>query len=345
MKIPSIGAPLRPARLPVLLAAGILWACGVAAQPEGGSGPSFAIERFEVEGNTLLAPRELQALLAQHTGPRRAFADIRRVVQALEQAYRDRGWSAVVVQLPEQELDGGVVRVRVIEPRIGRVVVQGNERFSSENIRASLPGLREGETPNLRAISASLKVANTNPAKQTTLGLQGGDSETVVDANVRVAEDKPWRVGLNADNTGSTATGRTRIALLAQHANLWGRDHVGSLQYTTSLEEPSRVSVYGAGYHVPLYALGDSLDFFASHSNVDSGTIAAGVLNLQVSGKGSTAGARYNHTLPQWGNLSSTLVLGADWRAYRSSVDLAGIPLGNDITVHPLSLSYTGQLA
>lgn len=338
---------MRRARLSGLLAAGVLSVSGLAAQQvqTAPAGPSFAIARFQVEGNTLLPAGQVETLLAPYTGPARRFTDVRRAVEALQQAYGKRGYSAVVVQLPEQELDAGVVRMQVIEPRIGQVDIQGNRLFSGANIRASLPGLREGVMPNLGEISASLKVANTSPAKQTTLELQGGASPDIVDATVRVVEDKPWRVGLTADNTGTAQTGRTRLGLLAQHANLWDRDHVASLQYTTSLEKPSTMSVYGVGYHVPLYALGDSMDFFASHSNVDSGTITAGVLNLQVSGKGSVAGARYNHTLPQWGDLVSTLVFGADWRAYRSNVDLSGIQLGNDVTVHPLSLSYAGQLA
>jgi hemolysin activation/secretion protein len=344
MKIPKTGAgPLR-ARMLCIAALGALAASSVGAQSPA-AGPVFAISRYDVEGNSLLPAAQVQSVLAPFAGPGRGFGDVRRAVQALQQAYRDRGYNVVVVQLPEQELDQGVVKVRVIEQRIGRVQVQGNQQFTTDNIRASLPGLREGTTPNIGDISASLKVANTNPAKQTTLDLQSGAAPGTVDATVRVTESRPWRFGLTADNTGSAETGRTRLGLLAQNANLWGLDHVASLQYTTSLEQPSRVSVWGAGYHVPLYALGDSMDFFASHSNVDSGAVTAGVLNLLVSGKGSVAGARYNHTLPQWGELASTLIAGADWRAYKNNVDLAGVQLGNDVTVHPLSLAYSGQLA
>lgn len=314
------------------------------AQDAAATGPRFAITAYQVEGNTLLPSAEIDRLLTPYTGPARAFSDVRLAVDALQQAYRRAGIQVVVVQLPEQELTQGVVRVRVVEPRIGRVRLEGNRQFSIANIRNSLPGLREGVTPNIRDISASLKVANTNPAKQTTLSLQGTDQPDVIDALVRVAEDKPWRIGLNADNTGNRETGRTRLGLLYQHANLWGLDHVGSLQYTTSAEHPSKVSVFGAGYHVPLYRLGDSLDFFASHSNVDSGQVTAGVLNLQVSGKGSVYGARYNHTLAQRGDYSSSLSFGVDLRAYRNNVDLEGFQLGSDVTVHPLSVAYAGQL-
>jgi hemolysin activation/secretion protein len=62
---------------------------------------------------------------------------------------------------------------------------------------------------------------------------------------------------LNVDNTGAAQTGKTHVGVVLQHANLWGLDHVASLQYTSSLEKPDKVGVYGAGYHLPLYALGD----------------------------------------------------------------------------------------
>jgi hemolysin activation/secretion protein len=343
MKISPSGTLPRRARAFGLAVAGTLLASTVLAQAAG-SGPSFAVTRYVVEGNSLLPAGQVESLLAPFAGPSRSFADVRRAAEALQDAYRRRGFNLVLVQLPEQELDQGVIRLRIVEPRIGRVQVEGNSAFSTGNVRSSLPGLQEGSAPNMRDVSASLKVANTNPAKQTTLELQSGAEPGVVDATVRVAEDKPWRIGLTADNTGTPETGRTRLGFLYQHANLWGLDHVASVQYTTSAEHPSKVSAYGAGYHVPLYRLGDSMDFFASYSNVDSGAITAGVLDLQVSGKGSVAGARYNHTLPSWGDLSSTLTFGIDWRAYKNDVALQGFQLGSDITVRPLSLAWSGQL-
>lgn len=346
MKKAKNGARLSRTRAFCVFAA--LTATGLAAQAAdevASSGPRFAISRFAVDGNSLLPSAEVDGVLTPFAGPQRSFGDVRRAVEALQQAYLQRGYSVVLVQLPEQELAQGVVRLKVIEPRIGSTRVEGNQLFSTGNIRASLPALREGVTPNIRDISASLKVANTNPAKQVTLALQTADQPDTVDAVVSVTEDrKPWRIGLNADNSGNTETGRTRLGVLFQNANLWDLDHVMTLQYTTSAEKPSNVSVYGVGYHVPLYALGDSMDFFASHSNVDSGTLTAGVLNLQVSGQGKVFGARYNHSLPQWGDLVSTLIYGADWRAYVNTIDVAGFKLGDEITVHPLSLSYAGQL-
>jgi hemolysin activation/secretion protein len=300
----------------------------------------FDISRYEVEGNSLLPPEEIRKLLAPHAGARRSLADVKRAMAALQEAYRQRGFTLVQIGLPEQELDAGVVRLRVIESRIGTVRVEGNQNFDEGNIRASVPGLRPGETPDLSRISASLRTANENPKKNTRLGLQRNEQTDAVDATLRVADEKPWSVGLNLDNGGNAATGKTRAGASYQNANFAGLDHVLGLQYTTTVEKPDQVKVYGAGYHIPLYALGDSVDLYASYSDVNSGTVAAGAFDLQVSGSGTVYGARYNQHLGRLGEIESKLAYGLDYKAFRNDVQLLGIQLGSDVTVHPISFGY-----
>lgn len=233
-----------------------------------------------------------------------------------------------------------MVRLRVIESRIGKVGVEGNQHFDENNIRASVPGLRAGEPPNLADISASLRTANENPAKRTRLQLQRDEQNDTIDAVLNVTDDKPRSFGFIVDNTGTQATGKTRLSAVYLDANFAGLDHVLGLQYTTSPEKLSEVKVYGAGYHIPLYTLGASLDLYATYSDVNSGTVAAGAFDQQVSGSGTTYGARYNHHLGRLGEIESKLAYGFDYKAYRNNVELQGVQLGNDVTVHPVSLGY-----
>ncbi|MES2258998.1 MAG: ShlB/FhaC/HecB family hemolysin secretion/activation protein [Pseudomonadota bacterium] len=315
-----------------------------AAEPDNGV-IRFEISRFEVSGNTLLAPDDVERLLAPFSGKQRDFGDVQRALETLEAAFHARGYNVVTVELPEQELDRGVVRLNVVETRIGRVVVKGNRHFDEANVRRSLPGLQEGRTPNLAQVSSSLRLANENPARKINLKLQSGEQDGEVDAALDVVDENPWKVMLNADNTGTEQTGKTHLGFVLQQANLWGRDHVASLQYTTTAEKPGKVKVYGAGYHIPLYELGDALDFYGSYSNVDSGIVTAGVFDLAVSGKGAVYGSRYTHNLLKRGNYESRLVYGFDYKAFKNNVLLqgAGQNLGNDVTVHPLSVSYVGN--
>jgi len=303
----------------------------------------FEIARFDVTGNTLLPAAEVAGLVAPYTGPQRDFGDVQRALEALEAAYQARGYNVVTVELPEQELDRGVVRLNVVETRVGRVKVKGNQYFDEANIRRSLPALQEGKTPNLTQVSGNLRLANENPAKKVNLKLQSSDTDGEVDASLETTDENPWKAMLNADNTGTGQTGKTHLGFVLQHANLWGRDHVASLQYTTTAEKPGAVKVYGVGYHIPLYSLNDSLDFFGSYSNVDSGTVSAGILDLAVSGKGAVFGTRYTHGLAKRGNYESRLVYGVDYKAFKNSVLALGTNFGNDVTVHPLSVNYVAS--
>ncbi len=342
-------------RIARLLAGSVLAAAvGAAFAQEGGGDNAgaaaadqvrFDIARFDVAGNTLLPAAEVQAALAPHAGRARDFGDVQRALEALEALYHARGWNTVTVQLPEQELEGGVVRLNVIQARVRQVQVGGNKYVSEANVRAALPALRPGATPNLKDVSSNLRLANENPARRLKLNLAGADVGDDIDARVEVEDERPWKVMLNVDNSGTEATGETHAGVLLQHANLWGRDHVGTLQYTTTSQHPDRVGVWAAGYHVPLYAQGDSLDLFASYSNVDSGSVNAGLFNLAVSGKGGVYGARYNQLLARRGRLDARVVYGVDVKAYKNSVVFGGQDFGNDVTVRPLSVTYAGTYA
>jgi hemolysin activation/secretion protein len=319
-------------------------AAWAADEPQSGE-VRFEIARFDVSGNTLLPAGEVERAVAPFAGRDRDFGDVQRALEALEELYHARGYTVVTVQLPEQELNGGVVRLKVIQTTIGKVIVGGNKAFSEANIRRSLPTLQPGQTPNLPKVSANLKLANENPAKKIKLSLGSGEGDDQVDARVDVADETPWKVMANVDNTGTGSTGKTHVGVLLQHANLFGADHVGTLQYTTTVEHPDQVAVWSAGYHIPLYGMGDSLDLFASYSNVDSGLVNAGLFNLAVSGKGAVYGARYNSSFARRGDFDSRLVYGVDYKAFKNSVVFNGQDFGNNVTTHPLSVTYMGNVS
>lgn len=309
----------------------------------GALSPRFAIQGFEVAGNSVLSPALIEQTLAVLNGPDRSFADIEQAVELLDSLYRHAGYSLVQVVVPEQELRGGRVRLEVREHRIGQISVDGAAHFSEPNIRRSVPGLQSGSVPNMDDISQSLRIANESPAKKTVLQLGSAAADGTVGAQLKVSDERPWRVGATLDNTGLDSTGKHRLSVALQHANLFDRDHLLALQYTTSLERPNDVSVYGLGYRIPLYAQGDAIDLFAGYSDVSSGTLATGGLNLSVSGKGAIYGLRYNQSLARLGAYEQKLIYGLDYRAYENDVSFGATPLGSDVTVRPASLGYAGK--
>ena len=311
-----------------------------AQQPEAAdSALLFDIQRFEVKGNTLLKPADIARVVAPYTGTKKDFSHVQRALEALEVAYRDLGYGSVQVLLPEQNIASGVVAFNIIETRFGRIEIEGAQRNDPANIRRSLPRLREGEIPNSKQIARDLLLANENPARQLTVLMRSGETEDKVDATIKVAEEKAWKASFSFDNTGNTATGDFRTSAGYQHANVFNRDHVLTLQYITSPNHLSDVKVYGFGYRIPLYSLGSSIELVGGYSNVNSGTLGG---LFTVSGAGTIIGLRYNHYLPKLGDYEQKLVYGVDYKAFQNQVVSAGINIVPDITVHPVSLTYSG---
>lgn len=314
--------------------------------------PEFPVTRFSVEGATLVTADEVDRVLQPFTGPERTLADVQRARAALEATYARLGYGATQVVLPEQEIKDGVVQLRVIEGRLTGVEIEGNRFFEAPNIRRSLPALVDGQPLNTARLARELRLANESPVKQTTVVLKGGTDEGDVAAQVRVDDQRPWRFSLGLDNTGTPETGEYRIGVGFQHANLFDRDHVLTLQYATSpsksddpnefaLPPNKNVLIAGAGYHIPLYDLGDSLDFIAGYANVNSGVVQ----NLfAISGSGQVYAGRYNFGLPSVGPYDQKASLGFDWQIYNNDVAPVGTSssIVPDYVLHPLSLTYAG---
>ena len=110
----------------------------------------FEIRSYRIEGNTLLQPAQIERVLAPFVGKQKDFGDVQRALEVLQGLYQESGYAGIQITLPEQELERGDVMFKVVEPRIGRVLVEGNEHFSTENARRSAPGLVVGRTPLTR---------------------------------------------------------------------------------------------------------------------------------------------------------------------------------------------------
>ena len=311
----------------------------------------FAIDRFNIEGNTLLKPDEIEAVLKPFIGKQREYGDVQRALEALRQRYRTAGFSVVWVVAPEQDLDRGVVTLRVIEARIGKITIAGNHFFDDANIRASLPALREEVSPRAGDISANTQLANENPAKQVGIVLRPSEKLGVVDATVNVIDVRPFKTFLTMDNTGNSQTGDFRLGIGVQHANLFNRDDVGTFNYVTSPGKENQVSLYSGSYRMPLYSRGDSMDFILAYSDVSAGTAQTVAGPLTFSGKGTVYGLRYNQLLERRGEYSQRIVYGFDYRAYKNNCALGNFgaagcgPSAADITVRPISLTYSGNWA
>lgn len=328
----------------------------------------FDIARFQVDGNTILTAETVQALVAPFVGKGKVYGDVQKALEALEGEFRRLGYGTVNVYVPEQELTSGVVRLVVSEGVVGKVSITGNQFFNEENVRASLPNLKEGTAPNMRQLSENIQLSNENPAKQVEVTLAVSEEEGKVNARVDVKEEDPSRFYITLDNTGNKATGYARIGVSYQNANLFNSDQVLTVAYTTAVDPPGRMKIggwralpwsegygvkldiYSIGYRLPLYSLGDSIDFIYANSSTNTPSVSQALgSSLGINGKGDIFSLRYNHNFARAGEYTSKAVLAYDYKYLDNECSTGGIktPYGvagcTPFTLRPISATYTGQ--
>lgn len=332
MKKPMISA---------LLAVLLLSSSGVWAEDQ-----KFNINRFDIQGNTLLSAEEVDQAVLPYAGEGRVYGDIQKALSALESAYRAKGYGAVQVNVPEQELTAGVVRFSVMETTVGKVTVVGNQFFTTENIRESIPQLKEGTAPNLRQVSENVQLANESPAKQVEVTLGASDQPGNVDVKVAVVDENPRKYIVTFDNTGEEKTGQHRLGLSYRDSNLFGHDETLTLGYMTSPDSPRGVDVdvVSVGVRLPFYQLGDSLDivFGASNVNIPSNIVAPGS-PISLNGKGKVLSLHWNHLFPREGEYTSRLIFGWDFKSLENAcgkvVGAGCVAMDESL----LSVTYSGQ--
>lgn len=306
---------------------------------------TFTIRSFVVEGNTLLDSDTIDQVVAPYVGEKRNFGTVQQALDALEKAYADIGYSTVLVTLPEQRLQDGNVKFKVVEGRLSGIAVDKKTYFSEENILRSLPSLKLGETPNIDRLSTNLSVIGENPAKRVNVVFKPGEEDGEVIASVKTLEQNPVRFALTLDNTGTIKTGIFRLGLSAQHANLFGLDHILTAQAITSPETDhyNDVQIFAASYHIPLYEWDSSLDFIAGYSSVDSGQVKTSVGDFAISGSGNVYEVHFTKNLPKFGDWEQKLSAGFSYRVFKTDVKLVSTTqnLVPPLTIHPFDLTYS----
>jgi hemolysin activation/secretion protein len=321
----------------------ILWsaliAAAMATSVHAQEDVRFDIVRFQVDGNSLLPQARVNELVGPFLGRKRVYGDVQKALEALENAYRKAGYGTVQVFVPEQELAGGVVRLVVTESVVGKVTLTGNKHFSEANVRNGLPALQEGKAPNMRELSENIQLSNENPAKQLEVTLGIAEEEGKVNAKINVTDEDPHRFIVTVDNTGTDNTGRHRIGLAYQNANLFDSDQVLTLAVTGAPDIPRDrdMAVASIAYRVPFYSIGDSLDFAYGKSNVN--TPVAQATGLNIVGKGEVFALRWNHYLPRAGEYTSRVVVGYDHKNVETCVGV----VCSKLLIQPASIAYVGQ--
>ena len=314
-----------------------------APAPESEAIETFDIWEYQVEGNTMLPQEDVERAVYGHLGEARTINDVNDAQKQLEALYHARGYGSVLVDIPEQDVNSGVVTLRVTEGRVGSLRVTGSRYFSLGRIKSKVPSLASGQVPDLAQVQRELAtLATLSRDRSITPVLKPGRTPGKLDVELKVEDKLPLHGSLEINDRYSADTTHLRLNAAVHYDNLWQREHSIGIAYQVSPEASDEVEVFSANY---LWRFENSNHLLALYS-VKSNTNVATIGTLGVIGSGVISGARYIVPLTAFDGVYHSLSLGADYKDFDEQIgfDQGGV-IVTPISYLKFSAAYSGTYA
>jgi hemolysin activation/secretion protein len=299
---------------------------------------TFPVLEYRVEGNTLMRQIDIERAVTPYLGEGKSITDIEAARQSLEKIYHDRGYQTVLVNIPQQEVGSGIVRLAVVEAPVGRVQIKGSRFHSLQVINATVPQLQGGVVPNFNEVQKELALANHTEDLHVTPVLRASTTPGQVDVDLNVQDQLPLHASVEVNNRYSANTSQLRVIGEVSYDNLFQRNQSMSVQYQTAPEHPDEAKIWSLSYVIPTQSgLVWALYAVRSDSNI------AAVGNLDVIGNGSIYGLRLIEPLPSAsGNFYHNFTAGLDYKDFKQDVVLQGADdVPSPAKYPPFTLQYT----
>ncbi|RRJ96966.1 ShlB/FhaC/HecB family hemolysin secretion/activation protein [Opitutaceae bacterium TAV4] len=176
------------------------------------SRPSAGITSGAISG---VSVDSIQSALIPFLGQPMSRKLFGNVQAAVAKVYRDSGFPFVSITLPPHDASGGILQLRIVEFRLGKISVNepdGTTSADNDQLTRDIRTTR-GDRIDARRLEEDLDWLNRNPYRQVQGIFAAGDELGSSNLQLTVSEQKPWQIFAGYSNTGTQSTGRDRYFL------------------------------------------------------------------------------------------------------------------------------------
>lgn len=306
------------------------------AAPAGLPDVAFELKGVDFTPSRFFTPAELAELAAPLVGRQVRFAELQQLVEQINSLYATRQIFTSTAVLPAQTIQGGRVRIELVEGKLGQVHIAGNEYVSTEFLRDRV-NLPEGEVIDLKQLETRLAGFNRGSSVRLSATLEPGTAFGLTDIQVSALEPKRNALDVFMNNTGFKSTGNINGGMFFRHTGMLGRDDRLSLSYSGA----QGLGVTNLSYDVPVGREGTrvGMSIYTSRVRVVSGPFAG------VHSSGKSEGWSVNASHPLAGDVSSEWLATATVGRVQVNNYVADVLLNESrVVTAGLGLTYSSQL-
>lgn len=195
--------------------------------PRSATTPASTAERFllsrvqTIPQSAILSPDEIAAITSKYQGRQVSINDLDSMIAEFNAAYAARGYITARAVLPPQKVVSGVVRVQLVEARLGKVIVKDNQATKPAYFVDRI-GYEPGDLIQVDEVNHALVRLNaTNDEKVKGL-LRPGETFGTTDLVLEVQPVPRFNFALTGDDAGLVATGRQRAGASETVSSVFG---------------------------------------------------------------------------------------------------------------------------
>lgn len=289
--------------------------------PANAENIKFTLTSISLEGVNAYNDNQIGYLYENKLGTTISLEDVYAIAASLTRKYRNEGYILTQVVVPPQTIEGGQVRLRVVEGFVDKIVIEGaNTSEEAELIRSYADRIRTGGAVNIRNLEKYLLLINDLPGVTARSILSPSRATTgASDLRIIVSRDY-YEALLGVDNYGSRYLGPVQFTAAGSLNSLLGYNEQITGQFVAATDIDEYELAYGSlSYEMPIFSYGTILRTFLSHSDTEPGYTLE---SLNVHGRSTAMGVGVEHPFirSRSQNLSGRLQL--DWRKAESSSDV-----------------------
>lgn len=225
------------------------------------------VQQVEVVGSTVFNEEDFAPIVQPVQGKALTLEELRQVADQITQLYLNQGYLTSRAVLVDQQIQNGVVQIRVIEGSLEAIEIEGTRRVNPAYIRSRIE--LGSDTPlNQSNLENQLRLLRVDPlfdVVEASLRAGSGLGRSIL--TVRVTEAQDWIFDVSADNFSPPSVGSERVGLIAGQRNLTGNGDSLTAAYFRSTTGGS--NVFEFNYQIPLNSLQGTLALRYSPSNFE----------------------------------------------------------------------------
>ncbi len=160
------------------------------------------VREVRFEGNEVYTEEELKELV--FTKPGNIFNSVffRHDLERIRDKYQEDGY--VMMRIQDVQIQEGIITVKILEPKVGEIVVQGNEKTETFVIEREIK-LKSGDYFNAKVLRHSLnKLQRLGYFETVNVGFEPTEDPSIVNIIVSVEEQRTGRIGLTIGHGSSS---------------------------------------------------------------------------------------------------------------------------------------------